>query len=282
MSGRFGYKKIHSGNRKDYAEYLTDATGGNGSGGLISIGITEQGKPCGALLLRQEEETLSVVSIDADFQKAEEAFGVYQEIFNTMSWFAAQQVCKKIECRFTDDEPGISAEILKNAGFTDFQEETVVYRIDSGMLGLLLRDAPESRVMRENGVRILDEGKAWRFSEAPPELKSLLSELYPRDTLSFLTVGPDEKLESYAAVSELPDGSLYLADLYCAPGCEKDLSGLTYLSLGAVFLEIQPAGEFYVAAVNKKLESLMEHILQPVREEVDIQRIYRAVKEIDL
>ena len=283
MAEKFEYIRITADNRMDYEAILPDIVKEDGSLNIekneYGIGITLNGVPCGVVVLQKNEETLTVRSVR--FINSSGAEDTRPEIWHTFTAFCIKKEgFNRLECRYTDDEPGITEDDLRNAGFTDFKEESGVYRVNALMLGSLLRDGPEAGVMRKECARLMSERRGHSLAKTDPDAQQFFQELNPVYDLSFLTVDDAGKPESYVIISALPDGSLYLADVRCTKGKETDLAGLLYMSLGSVFLQIEPEGEFYMAAVNPSFGKLFGHFLAPVLGGISYQRILLASRSI--
>ena len=266
MSGKYGYVKIDKSNTELFDPPILDK-------GDYGIGITKKDKPCGTVILHKERDSLVVRSIRIDDPKEKNP---EEELFVTLKSFAAKNGFKRIECRFADDEPNLTEDILRKAGFTEFKEDSLVFRIDAYSLGSLLRDGPYADMMYNECIRLLDEKRARCFSKVSNEVYENLSELYPDRDMSFMTVDESEQMESYIVISRLPDGSMYLSDMYCPSDKTSDLAALMFMSFGKVFMEIEPAGDFYISAVNEKYRRLADTLIAPLAETIDRQRIMTA------
>ncbi|MCR5510428.1 MAG: hypothetical protein K6F54_05710 [Lachnospiraceae bacterium] len=283
MAEKYEYIRITAENMPEYESILPDIEKEDGSLNIdkneYGIGITSDGVPCGAVVLQKNKDVLTVRSIR--FVNTSGAQDTRPEIWGTLIGFCIKTGgFKRLECRYTDDEPGITEEDLRNAGFTDFIEESGVYRVNANMLGSLLRDGPEAGFMRRECARLMSERRAHSLEKMAPVSDQYVRNLYPIPDLSFLTVDDEGVPESYVMISSLPDGSLYLADIRCASGKEADLAGLFYMSLGSVFMEIEPEGEFYMAAVTPAFDKLFEFFLSPVIDGISYQRILLASRSI--
>lgn len=127
--------------------------------------------------------------------------------------------------------------------------------------------------MRRECVRLINENKVRCFSKSRKNAK-LFERLYPDGGLSFMTIDPKGRYQSYTIVSELSDGSLYLGDFLRQPDHTDDFEGLLYMSLGAVFMRIAPADSFYVAAVEQRFEKLVRRYFGTSMKGIYAKEIY--------
>ena len=283
MAGKYEYIHIKKKNCKDYTEIMPYLIKKDGSLNLneddYAIGITSDGEPFGAVILQKNGKTLTIRSIRVGADRDET--DIPPGIWKVLNDFCKKSEFTRLECRYSDDEPGITEEILRDAGFTDFSEVAGVYRIDATLLGFMLRDGDDAMFMRSQCARLMSEGRAHNLMKIRPETYEYVLGLCPDPTLSFMIVDDTGRPESYVMISELPDGGLYLADIMCMEGHEADLAGLMYMSLGRVFLDIEPDGEFYVAIVKQAYHNLFELLLTPVRDGVEFQKIMLASRSIE-
>jgi hypothetical protein len=107
-----------------------------------------------------------------------------------------------------------------------------------------------------------------------------LNGLLPREDLSFMTLDRWRRCLSYVVISELPDGGLFLADMICVDGRERDMAGLLYMSLGKVFMEIEPDGDFYIAAVADRYKKFADYLFAPVRPLIHSQKLMKARRKV--
>ena len=77
-------------------------------------------------------------------------------------------------------------------------------------------------------------------------------------------------------ISELSDGSLYLADFSYSENKKADFAGLVYMSLGAILMQIQPEGVFYIAAVEDRFRAFARILFRPLDDGIIEQYVYRA------
>ncbi len=278
MAGIYEYKQIKQTDKTDYKEFLPDEEISGGVPGDILVGINKDSKPHGAIVLQKKGEGLAVRSIRmADSPDSSNDLG---HVLSELIAYAAKIGYKTIECRYTDDEPGITEQMLRDAGFTAFKEEAHVYRVDAYTLGSLLRDAPDARLMYESAVRIMSLGRVKCLSEADEDIIRMFENLYPDPDLSFYTTDDTGALTGNVVISNLPDGSPYLADLRCIDGGERDLVGLLFMAFGKTFMRIEPDGEFYIAAVDKSYRRLADYFFAPVFPLISVHRILNARKNI--
>ena len=274
MSDRYQYVRIDNTNRDQFSDYLPDSAADDLEIGGYGIGIMDGDRPFGAVVLGQNDTTLTVQSIRTDISSDGQDFR--PEIFASLQSFGVSRGYTRLSCRYTDDEPGINEDMLREVGFTSFEEVVHVFRIDAYNLGSLLRDSRYAPYLRQSAIGLMQQGRVSSFLTASDENAELVRELHPAPDLSFLTVDEEGILESFVVISEMPDGSLYLADLMCADGCEADLEGLLYMALGNAFMRIEPAGEFYIAGVNNSFTRLAEFFIAPVRPLIRYQKIMNA------
>ncbi len=267
--------KIGKRNRSDFEGFSPDLMNRRISGDGFLFGILRGDIPCGVIDLKKNKSVLSVSSIWIDYE-SDDVEELMTDVLCSLSENLRGWGFESLFLRYTDDTPGITKAGLKKAGFSEVTEEARVYRVGAYALGILLRDGPDSGMMRMESVRILDEEKARVFSLAPEKVSDLFKELNPDKDLSFLTL--DEKGEAgcCSCISVLPDGSYYLSGLYNMDGNNDDLMGVLYLSLAAVFMQIEPSGEFYFPAVNPYLNSISEFLLSPLKGGVEKQRVFIA------
>lgn len=274
MSDRYQYVRIDDTNADRFSEYFPGSAAEELEIGGYGIGIMDGERPVGAVMLGQIGRTLTVQSIRTE--DSSDGTDIRPEIFASLRSFGARQGYNRITCRYTDDEPGINEDMLRAVGFTSFEEEAHVFRIDAYNLGSLLRDSRYAPYLRRSAIGLMQQGRVSSFLTASYENLDLVRELHPAPDLSFLTVDETGILESFVVISEMPDGSLYLADLMCADGCEADLEGLLYMALGNAFMRIEPAGEFYIAGVNNSFTRLAEFFIAQVRPLIRYQKIMNA------
>ncbi len=244
MSDKYEYIRIDESNRAQYEVYLHD----NIAPDRLDIGINLNGKPHGGMVIMIAGRTLSIQSIriaDSPDQPAEMIW-----ILGSMAGYAAKLGLSNVECSYIDDSPGITEQMLRDAGFTDFKADAVVYRTNAYTLGSLLKAGPDAQLIRGEAVRVMEAGIVKCFTEFDSDRIDPLNGLLPREDLSFMTLDRWRRCLSYVVISELPDGGLFLADMICVDGREKDMAGLLYMSLGKVFMEIEPDGDFYIAALH--------------------------------
>lgn len=274
MSDSYRYVRINDTNAERFAGYLPgNVTDERGAGGY-SIGILCNDEPVGAVVLEHNGSTLTVQSLRYSDSSGGQI--IRPEIFASLQSFGINHGFKMLSYRYADDESGINENVLRDLGFTDFTEEASVFRIDGYSLGSLIRDGAYAASMREAAVRLMHEHRVTSLQNASEENSGLIRELHPDPGLSFMTVDDSGHMESFTVISEMPDGSLYLADLMCADGHEEDLMGLLYMSLGKSFMQIGTGGELYIAAVNDRFRRLAEFFTAPVRPLIRSQRIMNA------
>ncbi|MCR4597359.1 MAG: hypothetical protein K5673_11315 [Lachnospiraceae bacterium] len=281
--GNLKYIKIDGTNRSLYAGYLPDDTGSDRDASGTELGIDVGDTPCGAMLLYgDEEKCLNIRSLC--IAPEYEGTSLRLDTLNKLSTYAAMKGFEKVICRYTDDEDGITEDILGQAGFDEFTKEAVVYRVDAYTLGSLLRDGPYARLSREACIRLMTEGRVTNLRNLPPSLSFGLLPLHPTSDMSFVITRdvPDgePEISSYVITSRLPDSSIYLSEILNTEEEPDDILGLLYMSFGSVFMEIEPEGDFYVAAVNDKYLRLAEMYFGPVRDLINIQSIKSAVRKL--
>ena len=275
MSNNCVFIKLGNKKRPDFESFSPYLKEGRPSRDEYRFGIIRDAKPCGVIEVKKSGDGLSVSSIWIDYS-SDDVKELMTDVLCALPDNVKGWGFNGLSMRYTDDMPGITRAGLKKAGFSEIVEESRVYRIGAYALGLLLRDGPSSEMMRMESVRILDDGKTRVFSLAPPEVSGLFKELDPDPELSFLTLDGKGGSGCCSSVSALPDGSFYLSGLYCLDGNNDDLMGVLYLSLAAVFMKIEPSGEFYIPAVNPYFNTVSEFLLSPLRGGVEKQRILTA------
>ncbi|MCR4590387.1 MAG: hypothetical protein K5668_06175 [Lachnospiraceae bacterium] len=275
MSIDLEFIKLGNKNKFGFESFLPDPVTGYVPSGEFCFGVSKDEKKYGVVELKKNGKDITVSGIWIDYS-AENTHELLTDIMGALIENADAWGFGSVSCNFTDDEPGITGKVLKNAGFTGFKEMARVFRIDAYSMGTLLRDGQDFVMMRRESVRILDEGRARVFHLAPEKVTAQFVNLVPEPHLSFLTLNEDDTVGSSVCVSALSDGSLYLSDISCTDGELRDLEGLLYLCFSAVFMEIYPNGEFYFPAVNPYLNNITEHILSPLGKGVEKQRIFSA------
>ncbi len=263
-------------NLKFFRNYLPDMYKRGIPEGEYGYGVMYEYQPKGVMMLSDSGRTVTIKSLNTDITRA--GATVCKSMLKTVFKQARKKGLKRIECLFTDDEPGITEDFLSMAGFTEFKEISKVYRISARTLAKFLSDASEPDGMRDECVDLLDEERLWNFELIKKEISEKYKNLYPVPELSYAVVDENGEDTGYFAVSRFPDGSLYLADFMCKNF--EDAGGLIFTGLGSVFLKIEPDGDFYIAAVNDELEELTTAIFLPVKDEIAVQRIFMAAREI--
>ncbi|MCR5511312.1 MAG: hypothetical protein K6F54_10225 [Lachnospiraceae bacterium] len=273
MLHKLDYTLINKQNKAQFEEYISEIV----TWDILpnsSLGILADGKPLGAVILNRTDKSMAIRSIR--LSDSLNAGAVLKEIVKVLCKLGDKSGCNILECRYTNDDPGITEQMLRDAGFKNFDEDTVVYKADAYTLGSLLRDGPDAIAMREAGVRLMTMDRVRCFDAIPEDVRSLFKKLYPTDELSFMITDADGKPEDYIVISELPDGSLYLADVECQIGHEAEVMGLLYMCFGKVFMRIEPDGEFYIAAVSDGYKRFAERFFEPVLPLVSVQKILTA------
>lgn len=274
MSDKYDYIRIDESNRSQYEDYLHD----DAMGERLFIGIIKNGEPFGSMTIMIDGPTLSVQSIR--IADTPEQPGEIPRILASLAEYASRLGFSRLECRYIDDSPGITEQMLRDAGFTDFREDMVVYSVDAYTLGSLLKSGPESELMHGEAVRLMETGIVKCFTQISRKRLAPLSILLPREDLSFMTLDRRGRCLSYIVISELPDGGLFLADMICVDGREADAAGLLYMSLGKVFMEIEPDGEFYIAAAADRYKRLADYVFAPVEPMIRRQRMITAGRNV--
>ena len=279
MSHKYNYSLIDKKNMSKYKDYIFDYDE-CGISNNIGIGIESEGIPKGAVIIHKDKPKYMIRSIRlSDSLDGKE---VLLELINVLLKLGKENGYKNIECRFTDAEAdSITEQIFGDVGFKFLDEETLVYRIDAFTLGSLLRDGPYSVAMREGAVSIMAKNQARCLNKISNENRKLFDALCPKEEISFVTVDEDGEIQSYVIISEITDGSLYLSAMRSAKGHEEDMPGLLYMCLGKVFMNIEPDGEFYIAAANDIYINFSNSFLEPVLPIVSVQRIITASRDIE-
>ena len=274
MSDKYDYVRIDESNRSLYEAYLHDIIAPD----RLDIGIVLDGKPYGGMVIMIAGRTLSVQNIriadtpDRDTEMI--------RILGSLAGYAVRLGLSYVECSYIDDSPGITERMLRDAGFTDFKEETFVYRTNAYTLGSLLKAGPDAQLIKGEAIRVMESGIVKCFTEIDSERMEPLHGLLPREDLSFMTLDRWRRCLSYVVISELPDGGLFLADMICVDGREKDMAGLLYMSLGKVFMEIEPDGDFYIAAVADRYKKFADYLFAPVRPLIHSQKLMKARRKV--
>lgn len=275
MSEKYDYVRIDKKNRSVYESWLhSDVVSGS-----LEIGIIRDGEPFGAMAILIDNKTLTVLSVCLS-DKSDQS-GKTTRILKSLAAYVKKLGLNRLECRYIDDTPGITEQMLRDAGFTDFKEDLVVYRTDAYTLGSLLKAGPDAELIRGEAVRIMETGIVKCFTEIDRERIEPLGGLLPREDLSFMTLDRRGRCLSYVVISELPDGGLFLADLVFVDGREADAAGLMYMALGKVFMEIEPDGEFYIAAAADRYKRLADYVFAPVKPQIHKQRLITAGRTVD-
>ncbi len=274
MSEKYDYVRIDKSNRPAYESRLhSDIVSGS-----LEIGIIRDGEPFGAMAILIDNKTLTVLSVR--LADTSDQSGKTTRILKSLAAYVKKLGLNRLECRYIDDTPGITEQMLRDAGFIDFREELVVYRTDAYTLGSLLKSGPDAELIRGEAVRIMETGSVKCFTEIERDRIEPLLGLLPREDLSFLTLDRRGRTISYIVISELPDGGLFLADLVCIDGREADAAGLMYMALGKVFMEIEPDGEFYIAAAADRYKKLAAYVFDPVKPQIHKQRMIVAGRDV--
>ena len=261
--------------KESFRSFFTGYEELKSSGEEPAFGVLDKGLPCGVVFLRKEKSDLIIRSIRIDYAAPDAdktMLSILSGLFENLRAWGFERML----LRYADDEPVINSRLLKEAGFGGFREESEVYRIDAYNLGSILRDGPDSSIMRRQAVKILDEGRTRVFSLAPESALKLFQELDPVKKLSYMTINDKGEPVAAVCVSAFSDGSLCLSGIDTAEDGREDLLGLLYLSLASVFLEIEPGGDFYLAVVNPKLETLVNRLFGPLLGQIEEQKIICA------
>ena len=275
MLNSCGFIKLGKKNRSDFEGFSPDLKDRSISKDEFVFGILRDDSPCGVVELKKNEDVLSVSSIWIDYS-SDDIKGLMTDVLCSLSENVKDWGFDSLSLRYTDDTPGITKAGLKKAGFSEITEEARVYKVSAYALGILLKEGPDSGMMRTESVRILDEERARVFALAPEKASGLFKELDPDKDLSFLTLDENGEAGCCSCISVLPDGSFYLSGLYSMDGNNDNLMGVLYLSLAAVFMKIEPFGELYFPAVNPYLNTVSEFLLSPLKGGVEKQRVFIA------
>ena len=279
MAANYSYINVNQKNISDFEEWVPQFTPMDASSGEYAFGILRNEKPCGLAILREEGRALLVrhMGLGVKFGGAE----VCVRTFNQLWHFAVKKGFKELVYRYTGNELGLTEDVLRLAGFRFFKEEDRVYEIDASKLESLLKEGRYAAAMQEQSARLLSEGAVLSFTEAGDESTELFRELYPSPELSFMTRTPEGYPDSSIIISELSDGSLYLADFTFYENKEKDFAGLIYMSLTEVLKRIRPEGLFYIAAVEERFRFFVQRFFAPLDEGMGQQSVYRASRPVE-
>ena len=279
MMDKYRYVRLEPDKEELFKDYLSEDHVQSSEKHMYALGVTDiSGTPLGAMVLEKEGSKLIIRSFRVD-EQADSIDELKKGIFKTLIKFADNNGFEKIICRYTDDESRQMENLLHSVGFVGFYEEAAVYRIDASILGSLLKETQMAVAMRKECIRIMEEKKAVCFSQLSKKESDLFEELHPIASLSFITRNKNG-VSCYAAVSELSDGTLYLADIMNERGKEADLSGLLYMCLGNAFMRIYPDGVFYIAAVDKEMKKLADLFVEPLKDIIPLEKIYLAEKNL--
>ena len=278
MSANYSYVSVDKNNISDFAEWDPNFTSIGTAPNEYSFGILRNDIPCGLVIMQEEGRSLVIrhMGIGVKFGGAE----LCVRTFDKLWMFAVQKGFRELVYRYTGNELGLTEGVLRLAGFRLFKEEDRVYEINAGKLSNLLKDGRYAETMKKQSERLLKEGLSHSFAEAGAEKTDLFRELYPNPELSFMTLTEEGLPDSSIIISELSDGSLYLADFMFDDNKEKDFAGLAYLSFEAVLARIQKEGMFYIAAVEDRFRAFVQRLFEPFGEGIDEQLVYRASRPV--
>ena len=278
MTVNYSYIKVNQNNIDDFEQWKPRFTPLKSSPTDHAFGILGDEKPCGLVIMREEGGALAIrhmgMSIETGVEK------VCVKIFNQLWKYAQKRGFKELVYRYSGNGSGLNEDVLRRAGFKNIYEDSRVYEIKAATVARLLCDSKFAAVMRKQCVRILDEGICRRFAEAGSGMTDFFKELYPNPSLSFMTLNDNGLPGSSVVISELSDGSPYLADFAYEENKERDFAGLVYMSFGAVLMEIQPEGLFYIAAVKSRFKKFAQGLFEPVEEGISEQIVYRASRPV--
>ncbi len=277
MSEDYYLVSINEKNQVRFKEYLPDNAETELTKKDRLVGIRTKTFERGAFIVRRKAEEMIIRSFNMD--PSVEDPDAYSMVFTMLGDLAACKGFKQLLFSYTDSDPRINKDVLHSAGFTEFKKSAQVYKINAKLLGSLLCESPDALNMRLECVELLDAERTYSLDKAPEKFRSLFEGLDAVGRLSYLSVNDKKELQAYVAISRLPDGTCYLADYKCtSEEGVKDLSGLLYMSLGSVLMEIEPDGEFYIVALSKRLSDLYTSFFLPIRKEVIRQNIILAKK----
>ncbi len=276
QSDRLEYSELTEHNLRFFKNYIPDSVRRGFPEGEYGYGVMYEYQPKGVILLSDSGGAVTIKSLNTDITPA--GVLVCKSMLKMVYRQAEKKGLKRIECLFTDDEPGITEDFLRMTGFTGFKEISKVYRISAGTLGAFLLRGSKPGGMRDECVDLLNEDRLRNFELADNKISEKYKNLYPVSDLSYVILDEKGEEAGYFAVSSLPDGSLYLADFQCKDF--KNAGGLLFIGLGSVFLKIEPDGDFYIAAVNDEIRKLAEAVFMPIKSEIETQKIFLATREI--
>ena len=127
-------------------------------------------------------------------------------------------------------------------------DEVQLIKLDAITIGGFLRDGYRAAKMRDKCEKLLEQNLLYSFEKLPERLKERFAELRPVDKLSYAIVSEKGKPYGYSVISEQEDGTLFLADIKSAT--EGGMMGLLYMSLAAVFMEMQPNEIFFIPTTD--------------------------------
>ena len=273
MSHKYQHVRINKVNRRFFEDFIPGIQYEKDGVEEYMIGTIKDGTPAGAAVVHRKDALMMIRSlrVESKVGGADICVAIIREVLR----IAESKGCEEVEYRYTSDELGYTGDILRKAGFRSFKEEANVSVISSSLLAYLLTEDRKASDMRRECVRLIDEKKVRAFSRSPENAR-VFEELYPESDMSFMTINEKGEPESYAVISRLSDGSLYLADFYSAEGRDGDLFGLLYMSLGSVFMSIQPEGDFYIAAVEDRFDKLTRILFAAKYKELSRQGVFLA------
>lgn len=137
-------------------------------------------------------------------------------------------------------------------------DEVQMIKLDAITIGSFLRDGYRAGKMRSKCEKLLEQDLLYSFEKLPRRLKESFAELRPVDNLSYAIVSEKGKPYGYCVISKQDDGTLFLADIKSAT--EDGMMGLLYMSLAAVFMEMQPDEFFFIATTDESTRRAIEKI----------------------